>query len=164
MHHGFQSISDFSFLTVGFVVVAIGAMGFIGSFILGPRRGGHVALAFSRIWAVLTGVSLILTIAYAMISNQWTPFLERYGFSPLIQMGVLAFGWIFIMWFMATQYAVGRITLDEKFGGSKQRRKEAIEQAKDAQYEAYHTAHPLGDDEQLLAEAQRSTPSDPEKR
>jgi Zn-dependent protease with chaperone function len=140
MYFGLQSLSDFPFVTVGFFIVAIGAMGFVATFILGPSKGGHAALKFSRIWAVIVVTSVVSVVLYALATLQWQKFLRVFGFGPLLEMGVLAFGWIIIMWFMATQYAIGRITLDEKFGSSKELRKQLIEQARQAQYEVYRRA------------------------
>jgi len=140
MYFGLQTISDFTFVSIGFLFVATGAMGFVTTFFLGSSKGGRTALAFSRIWAVWVILSLIGTIIYAIASGQWTLFLRVFGWGPLIEMSVLAFGWIAIFWFMATQYAIGRINLDEKFFGSKERREEIIEEAKRAQREVYRRA------------------------
>jgi len=140
MYFGLQSISEFSFVSWGFALVSSGAIGFVITFFLGPSKGGRVALAFSRIWAGWVALSLVAVIIYAVISGQWTLFTETFGWSPLIEMAVLAFGWIVIFWFMATQYAIGRISLDERFFGSVERRKEVIEEAKRAQQEVFRRA------------------------
>ena len=140
MYFGFQSISDFSFIGIGFLAVALGAMGFVLAFILGPSQGGRTALRFTRVWAAVVVLLIASVILYAVLDGQWRLFLLLFGFGPLLEMGVLSFGWIVIMWFMAHQYSVGRITLDEKFGSSKQLRKEAIEAARQAQQEVYRKA------------------------
>lgn len=136
MNYGYQAMATLPFLTIGFICVALGALGFGITFALGPIKGGRFALKFSRVWAALTGVAISLTALFAYFTGQLTIFLKSYGYSPLLEMVVLAAGWIVIMWFMATQYATGRIALDEKFG-TKENRAKAIEDAKHAQQEHY---------------------------
>jgi len=121
MYFGFQSMTEFPFLTVGFFLTMVGALGFGAAFMLGLYKGGLAALKFTRIWVYLIAAALIFTVVYAMVSGQWKLFLIEFGFGPLVEMGVLAVGFIAIMWFMAYQYAMGRIDLDERFGRSKEK-------------------------------------------
>lgn len=146
MYFGFESMSEFSFLTIGFIVVSVGSMGYVVAFILGATRSGRAALKFTHLWTGVFLVALLVTVVFAIIDQQWALFFKVYGIGPMLEMGVLAFGWGIIMWFMALQYSIGRITLDEKFGGSKMRRRAAIEQAKQAQQEAYKVAQTGSDD------------------
>jgi len=116
MYFGFQALSQFSFVTIGFYLTMIGAFGFCLAFLIGRSTGGRDALRFTRWWALAVLGSILATILFAVLAGQWSRFLIEYGVGPLAEMGVLAAGWLLIMWFMATQYALGRIDLDDKFG------------------------------------------------
>ncbi|MCL2818472.1 MAG: hypothetical protein FWD41_01890 [Actinomycetia bacterium] len=116
MYFGLESISDFPFVSVGFLFVMTGALGYGATYALGLTRGGRAALKFSRLWTLWTAATLGATVLYAVLSTQWSLFIREFGYGPLIEMAVLAVGFLLIMWFMATQYARGRIDLDERFG------------------------------------------------
>jgi len=116
MYFGYQSIGEFSFITIGFYLVMIGALGFGITFLIGRSNGGRAALRFTRRWAAGLAASILAVILFAFVSGQWRRFLIEFGPSPLVEIGVLAGGWILIMWFMATQYALGRIDLDDTYG------------------------------------------------
>ena len=137
MNYGYQAMSQLSFLSMGFAVVAIGAMGFIAAFVIGSRKGGRAAKRFATVWATLLLAGVAAVAIYALVVGELQMFLYEYGVAPLAEMVILACGWTFIMGFMAMSYSNGRIALDEKFGGSQEVRKAAIAQAKRKQHEQY---------------------------
>ncbi|MCL2024639.1 MAG: hypothetical protein FWG78_02520 [Coriobacteriia bacterium] len=114
MNYGYQGMAELAFLLAGFLVVAIGAMGFIAAFAIGATKGGRAAKRFTVVWAYLLLGAVIAVAVYALTSGELGTFLYQFGVAPLAQMVVLAFGWTFIMGFMAIQYSNGRIALDEE--------------------------------------------------
>jgi len=122
MYFGLQSIGRYSFVTIGFFLVMIGALGFGLTFLIGRSESGRSALRFTRWWALAVVSSLCATILFALIAGQWRLFLYEFGYGPLVEMAILAGGWLLIMWFMATKYALGRIDLDDRFGLAREKR------------------------------------------
>jgi hypothetical protein len=127
MYFGFQSMTEFSFITIGFIIVMAGALGFGIAFAIGRATGGREALRFTRWWALAIAAALAATVLFAAVTRQWSLFLLDFGAGPLIEMGVLAAGWLLIMWFMATQYAIGRIDLDDRFGHASEKKRAPAE-------------------------------------
>jgi len=130
MNYGYAAMSQLTFLAMGFTVVAVGAMGFIATFVIGSQKDGYAALRFAKTWAWLLVAGVAAVAIYALIVGELQLFLYEYGIAPLAEMIILAFGWTFIMGFMALQYSRGKIDTAERFGGSTEKRKAAIAQAK----------------------------------
>lgn len=140
MYYGYTSMATLPFLTIGFVWVMVVCGGFGAAFFVGSRSGGRAAERFIKRWTSVSTLGAAAIIGWALLDGQLQAFFKSFGVGPFIEIGVLAFGLIGIMWFMAVQYANGRIALDETFG-SKQVRDEAKRQAIQAQQEHYVRAH-----------------------
>ncbi|MCL2679922.1 MAG: hypothetical protein FWF11_00370 [Coriobacteriia bacterium] len=116
MTQGFAGMASFHFILIGFVWVVGCAILFAGAYLVGARNGGRAAAKYTVLmtWIFLGGI--IVIAAYAFISQEIQGFIETYNYSILIELVLLAMGCVWIMWFMATQYARGRIAIDERFG------------------------------------------------
>lgn len=139
MNYGYLGMSTMLFLQLGFVWVTLCALAYTGAFLIGPRKGGHTALKYTNLLTIvfIAGLAAIAGVGY--LSGDLERFLVSWGIAPLLEMSILAFGWVGVMWFMAVQYGRGRIALDERFG-SVERRRAAMQAAKEAQQRVYAQA------------------------
>jgi uncharacterized membrane protein len=137
VYFGNMSMSGYLFLKLGLVwVLGVSLLGFSGAFVVGWRRGGRAAERYTKVTLAVFLTVLLLIAIYALLSTELTRFLGTFGPAPLLEMLIMAFGCVFIMWFMATQYSRSRIAIDERFG-SKEALTAAKETAKRAQQEAF---------------------------
>ncbi|MCL2379933.1 MAG: hypothetical protein FWC81_04025 [Coriobacteriia bacterium] len=129
--YGYAEMMGFFFIQVGLVWVVGCTLLLAGAYLAGSRKGGRAAAKYTALmtWIFLLGMLAIVGISF--FTQDIQRFIEIYNYSILVEMVLLAMGCVWIMWFMATQYARGRIAIDERFGSKENylRAKEAAKRA-----------------------------------
>jgi hypothetical protein len=107
MYFGNAGLARFSFLAAGFWVVMLGGLAFLLVYAVGSTRGKGAARLWTS-WCVAFVVLGVGTdVLWAVVTGEWRAFVNAYGASPLIEMGVLALLFLGVMWFMAIRYTEG---------------------------------------------------------
>ena len=104
MYFGYGAMWTFTFVPIAFVLVMVVgvALGFV--YAVGAARGKQAAARYTQAWTIVLLVGGAADLAYAVLSGQWATFISAYGWSPIIQMGLLATMFIAGMWMMAASY------------------------------------------------------------
>jgi hypothetical protein len=107
MYFGYAGLSSYGFLAAGFWVVMVVAVGLGLVYVVGSARGKASAQSWVNLCMTALVVGILADGAWAWFSGQWDRFIRNYGFSTLLEMLLLAFLLLFVMWFMAIRYVQG---------------------------------------------------------
>ena len=107
MTFDYAGLSRFTFLSVGFWVVMVVGIAFALVFAVGPTRGKKAARLWVELCAGLAVIGGVADVVWAMMTGEWTAFVRLYGYTPIIEMVLLAVLLLGIMWFLAIRYTDG---------------------------------------------------------
>lgn len=109
-----SSLTQYAFLKVGFVWFNLIALAYIGTFILGPLKGGKTIARFHRVVTVSFIAGGVALLIYALVTGQLSAFLEVEGASTLGELLVFGFGWVGFMCFFSYSYVRNRLDNEEQ--------------------------------------------------
>ena len=98
------SLQSFTFLAAAFWVVMVSGVGLILVYAVGTYRGKRAAQLWTNACVALLFIGLAADVVFAVLSGQWTSFMNVYGSGPLFEMAILGFLFVGSMWFMALRY------------------------------------------------------------
>lgn len=114
MYFGYERMWTLTFIPVGFVVVMVGGLAFVGAYVVGALGGGRAAVRYTWGCTLVTVLACAGVLAYGVASGQWALFMDWYGPVPFIEMALLAFMWVASMGMMALSYSYGREHADRR--------------------------------------------------
>jgi len=112
VYFGYETMWEYTFVPVAFVLVMAAGIALAFFFAVGAARGKRSAARYTRAWVAVLAVGLAADLGFAALSGQWGAFVSAYGWTPVIEMGLLAAMFIGAMLMMAASY------LGERRGGS----------------------------------------------
>ena len=107
MYFGYEGMSRYSFLSVGFWVVMVSAFAFLLVYFVGSTRGRRAAQMWTDVCIALVLLGGAADVVWAIVTGEWRSFMMSYGFGPVGEMAVLALLFLGTMWFMAIRYTGG---------------------------------------------------------
>jgi len=108
LYFGYSEIWRFTFIPLGFTIVMATFVALCLVYAVGASRGADAAIRYVNITTIVFIAAVTLDLLMALLSGQLPLFLRTLGWSPLIEMSVLAALCIGSMWFMAVSYATSR--------------------------------------------------------
>jgi len=104
VYFGYQTIWVFTFVPIAFVLVmAVGiALAFV--YAVGASRGYEAAARYTQVCGFVLLGGFVADLLYAAATGQWSAFVAAFGWTPLIEMGLLAAMFLGAMWLMAASY------------------------------------------------------------
>jgi hypothetical protein len=105
VYFGYTEMWRLAFLPIGFVIVMAASIAFGLVYVVGASKGRAAALRYTSVVAAAFLAASVADLLWAGLSGQLAMFLDRYGWTPLIEMAVLALMCVGSLWFMAVSYA-----------------------------------------------------------
>ena len=108
MYFGYSEIWRFTFIPIGFAIVMSTFIALSLVYAVGASRGKKAAIRYVNITTVVFFAAVAVDLLLPLVSGQLALFLRTLGWSPLIEMSVLAALCVGSMWSMAVSYVTSK--------------------------------------------------------
>jgi len=109
LYFGYAQIWRFTFVPVGFLIVMSAFVALALVYAVGASNGARAAAKYVNVTMMIFLGAVVLDVLVASLTGQLPRFVRTLGWTPLLEMTVLAAMCVGSMWFMAVSYVTSKL-------------------------------------------------------